>query len=50
MSEATIVVLKLAQFSEYFINRTVAKVVPELILLQRTANSLHELTSSIESA
>jgi hypothetical protein len=50
MSEATIVVLKLTQFSEYFINRTVAKVVPEFSLLQRTTNSLHELTGSIESA
>jgi hypothetical protein len=43
MSEATIVVLKLAQFSEHLINRTVAKVVPELSLIQRTTNSLQDL-------
>jgi len=43
MSEATIVVLKLAQFSEHLINRTVAKVVPELSLIQRRTNSLQDL-------
>jgi hypothetical protein len=49
MTESTIIVLELAQFSENFVNGFLAEDVLELILLERTSDSQHELTSSLES-